>query len=84
MDDRPNRLRLRTDRPRELAAALVMSGAIVGVQVQDDVLLVDTTDVSAFRRAVAPAAKTTGARLHELVPLDDDLESVFRYLVARQ
>jgi ABC-2 type transport system ATP-binding protein len=84
MDDRPNRLRLRTDRPRELAAALVGSGAIVGVQVQDDVLLVDTTDVSAFRRAVAPAAKTTGARLHELVPLDDDLESVFRYLVARQ
>jgi ABC-2 type transport system ATP-binding protein len=84
MDDRPNRLRLRTDRPRELAAALVGSGAIVGVQVHDQTLFVDTTDVSAFRRAVAPAAKATGARLHELVPLDDDLESVFRYLVARQ
>jgi ABC-2 type transport system ATP-binding protein len=83
MDDRPNRLRLRTDRPRELAAALVGSGAIVGVQVHDQVLFVDTTDVGAFRRAVAPAAKATGARLHELVPLDDDLESVFRYLVAR-
>ena len=27
---------------------------------------------------------TIGARIHELVPLDDDLESVFRYLVARR
>ena len=31
-----------------------------------------------------PAAQAIGARLHELVPLDDDLESVFRYLVARR
>jgi ABC-2 type transport system ATP-binding protein len=84
MDDRPNRLRLRTDRPRPLAAALVESGAVVGLQVDGDTLLVDTTDVVAFRRAVAPIAKGVGARLHELVPLDDDLESVFRYLVGRR
>jgi len=31
-------------------------------------------------RSVAPTE--AGARLLELVPLDDDLESVFRYLVA--
>jgi ABC-2 type transport system ATP-binding protein len=84
MDDRPNRLRIRTDRPRELAAALVGGGSIVGVQVDGEVLVVDTTDVTTFRRTVAPAAKGIGARIHELVPLDDDLESVFRYLVARR
>jgi ABC-2 type transport system ATP-binding protein len=83
MDDRPNRLRIRTDKPRELAAALVRSGVVVGVKLDGDELLVDTMQVGRFRHAVAPAAKASGARLHELVPLDDDLESVFRYLVAR-
>jgi ABC-2 type transport system ATP-binding protein len=83
MDDRPNRLRLRTDRPRELAAALVGTGAVVGLRVDGEILFVDTDDVGAFRRAVAPAAAQTGARLLEVVALDDDLESVFRYLVGR-
>jgi len=45
-------------------------------------VLVDTVDVGAFRATVASAAQQAGARLLELTPLDDDLESVFRYLVA--
>ena len=49
---------------------------------QPHVVFVDTDDVGAFRRVVAPAAARVGARLWELVPLDDDLESVFRYLVG--
>jgi len=83
MDDRPNRLRVRTDHPRELAAALLGADSVVAVRLQDDALFVDTDDVGSFRRAVAPAAVRAGARLLELVPLDDDLESVFRYLVGR-
>ena len=83
MDDRPHRLRLRTDEPRRLAAALVGGGTAVAVRVTGpDEVLVDTVDVVAFRRSVAPAAAEAGARLLELVPLDDDLESVFRYLVG--
>jgi ABC-2 type transport system ATP-binding protein len=83
MDDRPNRLRIRTDRSRELAAALVGVDSVVAVRLEDGALFVDTDDVGRFRRAVAPAAVAAGARLLELVPLDDDLESVFRYLVGR-
>ncbi len=92
MDDRPHRLRLRTDRPHALAGALVASGAATAVrlEVQDPQsdrttgsgVLVDTVDVAAFRATVAGAAQQAGARLLELTPLDDDLESVFRYLVA--
>jgi ABC-2 type transport system ATP-binding protein len=92
MDDRPHRLRLRTDRPHALAGALVASGAATAVrlEVQDPQgdgaagsgVLVDTVDVAAFRATVAAAAQQAGARLLELTPLDDDLESVFRYLVA--
>jgi ABC-2 type transport system ATP-binding protein len=84
MDDRPHRLRLRTDRPRELASALMSAGAAIGVRLEGaEVLLVDTADVTAFRRLVAPTAQEVGARLTELIGLDDDLESVFRYLVSR-
>jgi ABC-2 type transport system ATP-binding protein len=83
MDDRPLRVRVRTDRPADLAAALVGGGVAVGVRVDGEVVVVDTADVTAFRRAVAPAARATGARLLEVVPMDDDLESVFRYLVGR-
>jgi ABC-2 type transport system ATP-binding protein len=87
MDDRPHRLRLRTDRPHALAGALVASGAVVAVQLaeaghESGEVVVDTVDVGAFRSTVAGAAQRSGARLIEVAPLDDDLESVFRYLVA--
>jgi ABC-2 type transport system ATP-binding protein len=84
MDDRPHRLRLRTDEPRRLAAGLVARGGAVGVQVgADGVVHVDTVDAAAFRRLVVEVARDEGARLLELRPLDDDLESVFKYLVSR-
>ena len=84
MDDRPHRLRLRTDRAPALAGALVSGGAAAAVRLDGaDGVLVDTVDVAAFRRSVAPAAAQVGARLLEVVPMDDDLESVFRYLVSR-
>ena len=78
-----NRVRIRTDRVKELAAALVSTGLVDGVTLDGDSLFVDTSDVGAFGRAIAPAARDVRARLLELVPLDDDLESVFRYLVGR-
>ena len=83
MDDRPHRLRVRTDDPPGLAAGLVAGGAAVGVHLSGDVVLVDTVDAPSFRRSVARIARDLGARLYEVVPLDDDLESVFRYLVGR-
>jgi ABC-2 type transport system ATP-binding protein len=84
MDDRPHRVRVRTDKPHELAGALLAARAVVGARVDgDDTLIVDTVDAAALRHEVAPAALAAGARLYEVAPLDDDLESVFRYLVAR-
>lgn len=83
MDDRPHRIRVRTDRPRRVATGLMAAGAAVGVLLEgDDQVVVDTHDVGRFRRTVAPVASESGARLWEVAPLDDDLESVFRYLVG--
>lgn len=85
MDDRPHRLRISTDRPGPVAGGLLASGSIMAVRIIDDeTVLVDTTEVGAFRRTVARVAVEQQAHLREIVPLDDDLDSVFRYLVGQQ
>jgi ABC-2 type transport system ATP-binding protein len=84
MDDRPMRVRVRTDRPRELAGALLEGGTAVGVRLDgDQVLELDTRDARALAHALAPVARERQARLYEVSPLDADLEGVFRYVVQR-
>jgi ABC-2 type transport system ATP-binding protein len=84
MDDRPMRIHVRTDRPRELAGALLEAGSAVGVRLDGDHgIEVDTTDARGLARALAPVARERGARLFEVRPLDADLEGVFRYVVQR-
>ena len=83
MDDRPHRVRLRADRARELATALFERGSVLAVRMDDeDTALVDAVDAARLRRDVVVVAAEAGIRLHEVTPLDDDLESVFRYLVG--
>jgi ABC-2 type transport system ATP-binding protein len=84
MDDRPMRVRVRTDRPRQLAGALLEAGTAVGARLDgDDVLELDTTDARALSHMLAPLARDRHARLFEVLPLDADLEGVFRYVVER-
>jgi ABC-2 type transport system ATP-binding protein len=84
MDDRPHRVRVRTDHPRRVATGLLDAEAVLAVRVTDEgELVIDTDDVQRFRHSVASAAATAGAHLFEVAPLDDDLESVFKYLVGR-
>jgi ABC-2 type transport system ATP-binding protein len=97
MDNRPHKIRIATSRPRELAGALLASGAVDGVNVfqprqgpqgprkpQDygPVVIVDTTTVHQFRSEVARISQNLNAELFEIRPLDDSLEDVFRYLVG--
>jgi ABC-2 type transport system ATP-binding protein len=82
MDDRPLRIRVRTDQPRALASRLIAGSGAIGVRAgTDGSLLVDTIDVATFRTTIARDARDVRARLYEVATLDDDLESVFRYLV---
>jgi len=83
MDDRPHRISVRTDDARGVATGLMAHAAAVGVEVLDTAtVLVETTDVTRFRHVIAVVARECDARLYEVNPLDDDLESVFRYLVG--
>ena len=83
MDDRPSRFRIGTDAPRELAAGLIAEGLAVAVEIHEPgALTVATASAGRFATAIAPLARDRQASLHELRPLDADLESVFRYLVG--
>ena len=81
MDDRPLQVRVRTDNPRGIASRLVASPAAIAVRVEHDAVIVDTVEAALFRRAITQVAREVQARLYEVRTLDDDLESVFRYLV---
>jgi ABC-2 type transport system ATP-binding protein len=84
MEDRPHRLRITSDQPHRLAGNLLAQGLIMGLELIDEqTVVVETSEVHGFRRNVAVTARDLGARLVEVVPLDDDLDSVFRYLVGR-
>ena len=84
MDDRPHHLRVGTDRPATLAAGLLTTGVVTAARVNDGWIEVETSDAPAFRRSVAAVARDCEARLTEVRALDDDLESIFGYLVDRR
>lgn len=84
MDDRPHRIRVRVADARRFAGALLEHAGVLGVTIEStEALIVETADVAAFRGSVARLARDLDLDLFEVAPLDDDLESVFRYLVGR-
>lgn len=82
MADRPRSVLVRTDAPRRLAGALVALDTVAGVQVDgDDGVVVSSLRASLLARELAGVARGCGARLLEVRPLDDSLESTFRELL---
>ncbi|MEZ5377516.1 MAG: ABC transporter ATP-binding protein [Acidimicrobiales bacterium] len=83
MEDQPARIRVSCDDVRPLTAALLQSGVITGCTLQSPTQVeVTTTSVVELRRYLPHFARELGQQLREVTPLDDDLESVFRYLVG--
>ncbi len=82
MNDQPLRFRIVCEAARSVAATLIARGLASGVTVQPDAIELTTDNAVEFRSLVARVCQHHQARLYELTPLDDDLESVFRYLVA--
>ena len=84
LDDRPFKLRLVSEDPRSLAAALVRMPAVDSVSLDsDESLIVLTSDVAELQRSIAKLARDASVRLYRVEPLDDTLESVFSYVVER-
>lgn len=84
LDERPRRIRIRTDGdPHPLAAALAADPGCVRIAIDERRLEVETTDAGALAMVLPTAARASGTRLVEVVPSDEDLESVYGYLTER-
>jgi ABC-2 type transport system ATP-binding protein len=80
----PYRVRVESDAPRPLAAALVGLDHVAGVGLEGDVVHVDTGNLDGLGRTIAVTARDLDARITRFEPEDESLESVFRYLVGRR
>jgi ABC-2 type transport system ATP-binding protein len=83
MTDRPHTFTLRSSDDRALASALLAESTTAGAALDGGILTVRTNDFGAFSRAVTGIARRHQISLHELLPTDESLESVFSYLVRR-
>ncbi|MEV0146568.1 MULTISPECIES: ABC transporter ATP-binding protein [unclassified Nonomuraea] len=83
MTDRPHLFRIRSSDDRRLAAALMRDDSAGGVSLGPDGLEVRAVEFRGFARLLPNVARTEGIRLHEVSPADEDLESVFSYLINR-
>jgi len=81
MADRPRRVLVRTTATRPLAAALLELDAVSSVSIDGDNLVVSSTRARDVAVAIPRLARSVAARLEEVRPLDDSLESMFRELV---
>lgn len=81
MHDIPYVVRISTDAPRRLGAALFESSAAMSVTGTDDGISVSTNDITTLGKDTPRMAADIGARITGFRPQDQSLESVFRYLV---
>lgn len=84
IDQHDHAVRIRSDAPRRLAAALIAEPVIRSIRVDaDSRLIAETTDVRTFFRLVPRVAQREQVRLLEIQAVDESLTSVFAYLVER-
>lgn len=84
MTDRPRRIFVETAEPRRLAALLIGVPGVVGVGVDTREITVETSDAGELARRLPELAVEIGIGIDRVEPVDESLESVFRYLVEQR
>ncbi|GIH69689.1 ABC transporter ATP-binding protein [Sphaerimonospora thailandensis] len=82
MTDRPHLFRVRSSDDRRLAAALISDSSSSAVALTAQGIEVQTVDFRRFTRLLPKVARDIGVHLWQLSPTDEDLESVFSYLIS--
>ena len=83
LDDRPYRIVLEVDRPREVAGRLLAIPHVRAAHILDDGRLeVTTIDLRAASADVAAATADLGLVVRGFTSPDADLESLYRYLIS--
>jgi ABC-2 type transport system ATP-binding protein len=81
MTDIPRQVFIECSEPRILASALIGTDGVVGVHVEDGQLRIEASDAGGLARLLPQIALDSGITISKIEPLDESLESVFRYLV---
>ena len=84
LDERAYHVRIVTDSPRPLAAALVQLDEVDTVNLgPDGDLVVLSRSVGVLQESIPRLARQLEARLYRVEPLDESLDSIFGYVVER-
>jgi ABC-2 type transport system ATP-binding protein len=83
MTNRPHTFTLKSTDDRKLAAELISEPSVQSVDLANGGIAIRTSDRGVFTRALPRRARAAGISIHELLPTDESLESVFNYLVQR-
>jgi ABC-2 type transport system ATP-binding protein len=83
IEERAHVVRLRCADPHRLAARLIELEDVSGIRFATDPhgLLVETNRAEGFFARLTALGTESGLGIDEVLPLDDDLQSVFEYLV---
>ncbi|HVR77769.1 MAG TPA: ABC transporter ATP-binding protein, partial [Acidimicrobiia bacterium] len=84
MTDKPRRVYVDTTDPRRLAAALIARSGVLGVRISGETVHVETSDAGDLARQLPAIAVEHSIGVSKVEPVDESLESVFRYLVEGQ
>ena len=82
MTDRPHLFRVRSSDDRRLAAALIADASSGAVSLGAAGIEVRAVDFRRFTWLLPRVARDAGITLTEVAPADEDLESVFSYLIS--
>jgi len=82
--EQPMQILVRCDRPSELAARLFQQNHVVEAKIQPDGrnLLLRTKDADAFYLLLNHVILDTGLDVESVAPADDDVNSVYQYLIG--
>ncbi|WP_319018957.1 ABC transporter ATP-binding protein [Microbispora sitophila] len=83
MADRPHLFRVRSSDDRRLAAALIADPSSSAVSLTEQGVEVQVTDYARFTALLPRMARDLAVHLWQVSPTDEDLESVFSYLISR-
>jgi ABC-2 type transport system ATP-binding protein len=83
MTDRPHLFRVRSSDDRRLASALIADASAGSVSLTEAGLEVRAVDFRRFTRLLPRLARDADVRVWQISPADEDLESVFSYLINR-
>jgi ABC-2 type transport system ATP-binding protein len=83
IDEHPHRISIHCAQPRQLAAALIPFEDVLSMRVNGDgrVLEIETRQPDVFYSRLPEVLETSGVAVERMTSPDDNLQSVFQYLV---